>query len=112
MDQRFDLYTFNTSVMSLDQFIKFYKDFNIFPALISINKIRLIFTALTQQYSQSQNTNKSKLDCIDKSIFNQSLLLISYSLKTNKKSQDSVPIKLTSLLELMSKSDREKEITQ
>ena len=111
MDQRFTIYTMNSQTMNLDQFLKFFKDFNVFPALISIVKIKQIFQVLIDQHFQSIETNKAKIDYIDKAIFNQSLLLISFYLKTTHQSQNDIPLKLTSLLELMSRSDWEKEIT-
>jgi hypothetical protein len=90
--------------MNFDQFTKLYKEYEIFPALISIVKMKSIFQVLIECYKHSLGTDKGKYESINKDIFLKSILLVAHFLKTEQQKDNQIEIKLVTLLEIMSNS--------
>ena len=76
--------------MMFDEFFAFYKDFGIFPEILSKVKLDSIFTALTQVYQQNPEKQKIEEEVIDDNIFVESLLLVVFNLKLNLKEEATI----------------------
>lgn len=65
--------------MSFDNLINFYKDFEIFPDIISLTQIKFVFSYLSEMFVQ-ENSNNNKT----KSNFNINLVTSYYDINESK----------------------------
>lgn len=90
MKSRFFVYTRDKKYMRFEEFFDFYKDFGIFPEILSKVKLEGIFNALSQVYQQNPEKPKIEEDVIDDNIFVESLLLVVFNLKLNVKEEPTI----------------------
>jgi hypothetical protein len=55
----YKIYSNNKSLITSDKFLKFYKDFEIFPDLLGKNKIIRIFSTLAKLYDSNHSDGKN-----------------------------------------------------
>lgn len=84
--------------MSCENFLKFYKDYEVFPSLLPIIKINEIFSALLEIMRKSVDHNGNNINGINDTLFNHSTVLIAHFLQTNSKTNKNDLSKLQSLL--------------
>ena len=65
--------------MNLENFIKFYKDYEVFPSLMPILRINEIYATLLDVKRKSEG----QANGIDESLFNHSPVLVAHYLKTS-----------------------------
>ncbi len=91
MSPLFSAYIYGDNLMGYEGFFEFYKDFGIFPEVISKIKLEGIFDALSYIYRQNpEKTRKMQGDVIDEHIFVESLILIASQLKFKFKKEPSI----------------------
>ncbi len=73
--------------MSLENFLKFYKDYEVFPSLIAVNKMNEIYNTLLEIMKKNPENKKYSYIGIDENLFNQSIVLIAHFSKTNSTNQ-------------------------
>ncbi|CAD8117800.1 unnamed protein product [Paramecium sonneborni] len=97
-------YTISKQVMNFEQFLRFYKDFSIFPDLLTKNKIVQIFQILSKLYENQENSNL-KSGLIDQHMFVESLALSALEISYNDDENLSQLEKIYYLIERLNQSD-------
>ncbi|CAD8113687.1 unnamed protein product [Paramecium sonneborni] len=97
-------YTIGKQVMNFEQFQRFYKDFSIFPDLLTKNKIVQIFQILSKLYENQENQN-IKGGLIDQHMFVESLALSALEISYNDDENLSQLEKIYFLIERLNQSD-------
>ncbi|CAD8206712.1 unnamed protein product [Paramecium pentaurelia] len=97
-------YTIGKQIMNFEQFLRFYKDFSIFPDLLTKNKIVQIFQILSKLYENQENSN-IKSGNIDQHMFVESLALSALEILYNDDENLSQLEKIYFLIERLNQSD-------
>lgn len=98
-------YTTQDRLMTFSGFFQFFKDFGIFPDIISNLKLESIFKALSNIYSQNPEKKKIYDEVIDEHVFVESMILIAYDLKFKFKDEPNIYQKITFLIDIMNESN-------
>lgn len=70
MQQRFHFYSPGVKLMSIDNFLKFYKDYEVFPSLLAINKMTEIYNTLYEIMKKNPEIKKFNYQGVDENLFN------------------------------------------
>ncbi|CAD8200353.1 unnamed protein product [Paramecium octaurelia] len=97
-------YTIGKQIMNFEQFLRFYKDFSIFPDLLTKNKIVQIFQILSKLYENQENSN-IKSGHIDQHMFVESLALSALEISYNDDENLSQIEKIYFLIERLNQSE-------
>ncbi|CAD8095567.1 unnamed protein product [Paramecium primaurelia] len=97
-------YTIGKQIMNFEQFLRFYKDFSIFPDLLTKNKIVQIFQILSKLYENQENSN-IKSGHIDQHMFVESLALSALEITYNDDENLSQIEKIYFLIERLNQSE-------
>ena len=98
-------YTSKERLMTYLGFFQFFKDFGIFPDIISNVKLESIFNALSNIYQQNPEKKKSYEEVIDEHVFVESMILIADDLKFKFKVEPNIYQKITFLIDIMNESE-------
>lgn len=104
----FACYSPDGELLHFDAFHDFYKDFGIFPDLVTKLKLEGIFEALSFVYRKNPSAKfkgKEGLEYIDQHLFIEGLVIVANELQITSSYQNSIFHKLTFLLGVMNESD-------
>ena len=104
----FSCYAVTDNQLDFDNFFSLFKDFGVFPDLITALKLEGIFDALSHVYKENPNNTKHKSaekTFIDQHLFVESFILIANELKFNFDEDPTIYQKITFVLDIMNESD-------
>ena len=103
----YSCYCHESSLINFQSFFTIFKDYEIFPEIISKMKLENIFESLLFIYSQdpeNKKNDKKTNDCINEHLFVEAFILIIQDCKFNLKKEPTIFQKITYILEIMNES--------